>query len=350
MAKQALRNPQHQSSPGEAEKDPIEDALKLNKALIADSMIANTLAKSKAETVKAEADAVKAQAEARKAEGGADKGEGGADSGFKLKGSFNMGEFNFLELLNSQRAELQLLKTDAEKQAQSQAGISDDLRERLHAKDLEVLTTGFNYQFQMMNKVLESQGSKGSFMDQYNMTKELAGQIGFVAPGAQTSDLTTQLELKKMEFNQIMELRKMAREEKHSDRQFQLDIAKAEDERQQRKIDQDRAAKRDDMIAGAPALVGRAIGKALAEGGGEVAEGISGTPGKKGEYSVDVASGAVGKMDCPKPGCGEAIGIGPTARAAVCAKCGTRVQIKRTAGAEGGAESTAEVGAEAEEE
>lgn len=324
MARRAMSQ---SSSSQSDEEDPIAEARKIKRGLMADEIVEAELAKTKAEREESEAKAAKAKAEREKVESGeATKKE--PESGIKTKGEFDIGKFNIQEMLTKQTDELKELKKEAEQAASQQHAISEDLRERLHTKELEVQNTRFEAQMQILTKMIEANASRGSFMDQYNMTKDLATQIGFAAPGAQATDLQTTLELKKLDFEQTREMRRLAREDKAEERRWQLEVRRLDDERDGRKADQARQEKRDDMFAKTPAVFGAAIAKGIIDSGSGGSEAPDKSKAKA--YHVEAAQGDSGEVDCP--GCNQPIGIGPTARTAVCANCGTRLIVKRTGG------------------
>jgi len=322
MAQRALGSSQKDS---EEEKDPLEEAQKFTKQMAAQALIKSEVDKSAAAADKAKAEAEEAKAKAEKAKLGEAETK---EPAIKFKADVDLGKFNFQEMLQQQQQELRELKDKADVQAQAQAGISDDLREKLHTKEMEVLKTSFEAQIQMLGKMIEASASRGSFMEQYNAAMETAKTLGFNQPQV-AGDLTTQIELKKMEFEQVRELRRLSREEKSSDRQWQLDLRKLDDDRDFRRQEADRQRKRDEMFTNLPQSLGGAIAKGLVESEAE-GGGVS-TKGGRSTYNIEVPPNSGGEMDCPS--CGEVVGIGPTARTAICAKCGSKIQIVRKTGA-----------------
>ncbi len=326
MAGQALNQNQNPLKP-ESGGDPLEEAQKFTRQMAANALIENELAKSKAGVVEAEA---KAESAKKKAEGGGGTQEG--DGPLKVKGSVDLGTFNYQDLLKQQSDDLKALKTEADQSAANQAAISDDLRERLHAKEMEVLTTSFGAQMQVLTKMVESNASRGSFMDQYNGVMEMAKTIGLSQPQL-AGDVSQQMTLEKMKFDQNLELRKMAREEKRADRDFQRQLNVDAEEREDKKTEREQQAKRDDLIAKAPKVIGSAIAAGLlanqGNGGGVSEEAPAPAKAPEGEEPkhVEAGWGEGGEVECP--GCEQPIAIGPTARTAVCANCGERVPVKR---------------------
>jgi len=292
--------------------------------MMADELIETEVAKKRAEREKAEAEAAVARAQRAKVE----SGDSGTSGGIKITGNFDI-----FQLLAAQQSDLKQLKDEAEESASRQAGISDDLRERLHAKELDVMKTSFEAQMQTLTNLIASNASKGNFFEQYNQAKELATQLGYVAPGAATSDLQTTLALKKLEYEHGAEERRNRREERAEQRKWDLELRRLDDEREARRKKEDREAKRDEMFANAPAMVGGAIAKGLIDhqGTGGVANSTAPGSTKKARHSIQAGEGESGEAECAE--CSAPVAVGPTARSAVCANCGTKFSIKRVQGA-----------------
>ncbi len=317
MAGLAL-NQGRQSPPEGGEEDPIAAAQKITKEMIATDMISTEVKKKKAEVREAEAKADKATAEAARVVAG-ETGAKASDAAVKVTGNFDV-----QQMLSQQTTDLKTLTLEAQQQAATQAGISDDLRERLHAKEMEVLKTSFEAQIGMLGKMIEQNASRGSFMDQYNVTKEFATQLGFAAPGAGSSDIQTTLALKKMEFEETRANRRESREAKAEERRWQMGLRKLDDDREATREEQARQSKRDEMFANAPAMVGSAIAKGfMARGEPEAAA------GGKSRQVVEVGVGESGTVKCANKTCLQPVAIGPTAKTAICAGCETKYSIRR---------------------
>lgn len=342
------RMSQLHESPGHDGGDPLEEAQKFTKQMAAGAIIESEVAKAKASAEKATAEAEEAKVKTERARSGEDKTKERQDqSPVKVTGSVDLGHFNYQDILHQQQQDLKDLKKEADEQAGRQAVVSVELREKLHEKEMEVLKTSFGAQMQVLTKMIETNSSKGNFMEQYSAVVETAKTLGLSHPEA-AGDLHTQIELKKMEFNQAIELKKMAREEKRADREFQRQLNrdaddrdhqlnKYADDREEKKDERARQTRRDDMIAKTPQYIGGAIAQGLLaseEKGQMVTEEASlETPaeteaakGKKGRH-IDAGWGETGEVECP--GCSQPLAIGPTATVALCANCGQRVPIKR---------------------
>jgi len=158
--------------------------------------------------------------------------------------------------------------------------------------------------------------------------------LGFDKPSS-AGDLNTQIQLKKMEFDQTVQLRRLSREEKASERQWQLELRRLDDERAAKHQESAQAAKRDEMVAKAPELIGRAIAQGIMASGEGKAAASQPITSRKGDKShhVEAGQGEAGEVECP--GCGQPVAIAPTADKAICANCGSKYDIDRTAVAPG---------------
>jgi len=237
---------------------------------------------------------------------------------------------NYQEILQQQMAERDELRKQAEETAGRTQQENNDLREKLHDKEMEVMKTSFDAQMQVLTKMIEANASRGSFVEQYNTVIETAKTLGLNQPQL-AGDINSQIALKKMEFDQTAELRRMAREDKRADREFQRQLNRDAEGREASKAEQARQDRRDEMFNKAPQVIGGALAQGILanqRGGGRVTqEPPVETKPSKGKH-VEAGWGETGEVECP--GCNQPIAIGPTARTAVCANCGERVPIRRT--------------------
>jgi hypothetical protein len=304
-----------------------------------DDILAGIVNQSRAKAVKRqdeledlehEAKVSKLKGEIKKGDERDDGHDKGASSGFQVKGSVNLGDINPMEELREQMKERKELRQQAEEAAGRSQALSEDLRERLHASELKVLETGFNAQIQMLTDAIKQNASRGNFNEQIAAARAIAEELGYKrGEDVGTGDLNVQIRLKELEFNNSMALRKFDEESKDRDFQRKLDLQRLEDERSARKDDSARKEKQYEMIAKAPEAFGRAFAQGILESGGE-GETISSTPQKRGKVpGFEVGEGESGVADCPTCGTKGAVGIGPTARSAICGNCGQKFPIKR---------------------
>ncbi len=266
------------------------------------------LAKAKKETATSEA-AVEKSGERQEGSGG-----------IRLTGTIN-----YPEMLEKQIADRDNLRVEAEQAAANQQQISENLRERLHASELLVMKTGFEAQMQMLGKLIESNATKGGIVEQLTAARALAEEIGYQkgTPGGGSEMI--QVELKKLDFEQAIALRKLAKEDKAEERRWQMEIRRLDDEREVAKAKLAQEEKKMAFLNQAPNVLGAAIGRGIAEAGGIDAPATISRKAK--HYELPVPMGQGGNTNCPE--CQADVGVGPTARTAVCAKCETKISIKR---------------------
>jgi len=248
--------------------------------------------------------------------------------GFKITGGMNLGNIDYPAMLQKQIDERDELRRQAEESAGRQQQVSEELREKLHASEMEVLKTSFTAQMQLLTKMIESNASRGGFAEQLAAARETAKELGFSQGQPNGGSEMIQLELKKLDFEQAVALRRLNREEKESDKKWQLELRRLDDEREVRKAELARDAKKDEMFAKAPEVLGRAFGRAIVESGGDSGDITEQPQHPVGKMpGITAGIGQSGETECIK--CQQPVAVGATARKAVCANCGATYPIKR---------------------
>lgn len=258
------------------------------------------------------------------------------ESPFQVKGSIDLGHLDIQE----QGRKAQELAETTRKEAQER---ERELTAKLASSQKDLATSQMSAMMEKMS---------GQFV---GVIKEMNVKIDAVAKGADPSSISGYLDTleqlaQKMGYqrepagpaigdpNLAITLQKMKAEEADRERKWQLELkkfdfemkrmyAKDEADRGYHTVEMARQAKKDEMFASAPQMLGKAIAQGIMEGE------ESGAPimkeASKGGYQVTAVKGEIGEIDCPK--CKEIIMIGPTARKAVCASCGLSVGVVRTA-------------------
>ena len=261
-------------------------------------------------------------------------------SGFKFTGGIDMGQINYQELMQQQIKDQQVLRQEANEAAANQQQISESLRQRLHTSEMELIKSSFGAQMQMLNKTIEGNSSRGTFMQEYNGMMEVVKALGMGHPQA-SDNMSNQLEIKKMEFENTRELRRMQREDKQSDREFQRQLNRDTEDREDRKANQDNKRleaaaaiegerEKRNMFAAPFETVGMALAKGLLDSNGGVSADAGEQPRHKQKRStkrLEVDQGESGVTNCPE--CGEPVAFAPTARSAVCSSCDAVFPIDR---------------------
>jgi predicted RNA-binding Zn-ribbon protein involved in translation (DUF1610 family) len=249
---------------------------------------------------------------------------------FEVKGGVNLGNIDLDEERRRAAEELKLLKKEQDDNIRSLGAQNEDLRDRIHAKEIEILSLRFESQMTLLNKMIEQNASSGDFSKQLAAAKETAALLGFQQPlaGGGGRDMGLEIKLKEIEFNNTIQLKKFEEEAKDRDVQRKIDIQKMEDERQFKRQENERQAKRDEMFASFPEIFGRGIARGLAERAEASASGGSGSPvSRNPQPGIEAGVGEYGEANCAN--CGTVMAIGSTAAEVVCAKCGARYPIKR---------------------
>jgi len=253
-----------------------------------------------------------------------EKKEESSSGGFKITGGMNLGNIDYPAMLQKQIDERDELRKQAEDVAGRQQQISDELRERLHASEMQVLKTSFEAQMQILTKMIEANASKGGFTDQLTAAREIAKELGYERGAPSGGSEMIQIELKKLDFEHQVAMRRMGKEDKAEERRWQLDLRRLDDEREAKTAELALVRERNEMFAKAPEMIGTAVAKGLMASGGET-EGVP-TPKGVGQ-AITAAVGEGGEAECVQ--CHQPVAVGPTARMAVCAGCGAKYPIKR---------------------
>ena len=247
------------------------------------------------------------------------------NTGFKITGGVDMGHLDLAAERKEAHDELGRLKQEADDTARATGQENQLLRDKINEQNIKFLTLTFQAQMEQLTKMIDGNASKKSFIEQYTEALETATALGLGHPSAESSDMQTTLALKKLDFEQGIELKRLAREERSEGRRWQMELRRLDDEREVNREEQEYRRKNQELFASAPDVIGRVIASGLMQTGAGEATGAA-TKGKI-THHVEAGMGEGGETDCPS--CGEAVAIGPTARIAVCSKCNTKLSIKR---------------------
>ena len=267
-----------------------------------------------------------------------------AEPPFKIQGGINLGTID----LQQQQKDAQ----DREAKSRSEA----ETRERELRKKLEDTQ-------QELTETKTTAALKEMATQFGGLIKQLDTKIDGVRQGADPQGLITYFEQiealgQKMGWTKgtgnggidphfQIELERLKAEEAARGRQFELELKKFDFEvkRVNHKDEEELALKkeelavlkeRDQMIASAPKILGKAIGQAIVEGGGGGAETISADPRRQQapgaehvikQYEATAGEGEWGTIPCPD--CRKPVTVGPETTTAVCAACRSQIKIKR---------------------
>jgi hypothetical protein len=249
---------------------------------------------------------------------------------FGVTGEVNLGKIDLDEERKRASEELKILKKEQDEQLRTLGSINDELRERIHAKEMEALTYKFESQMNTLMKMIDDKSSRGDFTKQLEAAKETAALLGYQPNngGGGGRDIALELKLKEIEHNNLMQLRQFEEEAKDREIQRRIDLQKLEDDREFRKAEAERQAKRDEMFASFPEILGRGIARGLAERSTEQSPNPTGASlNRQPQPGIVAPIGEEGEANCGN--CGTVMWVGKKSTQAVCAKCGTRYPIQR---------------------
>lgn len=243
-----------------------------------------------------------------------------APGGFKTTGEIKMGVIDLQAERTQAVQELKELKKEQEEITKALGVENQQLRDRIHEQEMKVISTTFQ-------AALDRVEGKGSLADQLAGVRVMAKELGMAQPDIGAGDPALQVQMLQLQHA-----------EAQREREFQWQMQKdreAREDRKEERIDErsyrtaELAIQREktEMFAKAPEVLGRAIASGMMSSPESGGRGIASK--NKSGYHIEAGEGQGGEIECPNPGCKEPIGVGPTARAAVCATCGTRVSIKR---------------------
>lgn len=245
-------------------------------------------------------------------------------SGFKVTGGVNLGNIDLQADRQAAIQELKDLKKEQEETLKAVGQENQQLRDRIHQQEMKVIATTFEAALSTLKDKLDS---KGTITEQVAGIRAMAKELGMTQPDPGVSDPGLQIQMLQLQH-----------QEAQRQREFEWQMQKDREEREDRKEERlDKKAEvagqlqlqreKNEMFAKAPEIVGTAIGKAIADGGGE-ADRVATSPSSKGSIPIITAGvGEGGEVECGQ--CKQPVAVGPTARVAECAGCGAKYSIKR---------------------
>jgi len=304
-----------QRLPNEEEKDPIDEALAIKKKLAAGTIIDGEIAA--------------AQAKIDRAGSG-----GGGGTQFIVKGGVDIGTID----LQAERARNEQLLTEAKKEAEAAVRTTGQdnvqLREKIHDLEMAQLAINLEGKIQGLTQILEAKNvPQKTFIDQYKETMELVetmkSQMG-VQPGQMIAP-ELQIQILKLDHEHTLTIESLHDAREDSRRKWEIELRRIDDDRADKKAELDIKRQQNQSWGQGFEVVGKALAQGFMEGGGEGAvaqqPGAPRAPRGKKAYHIDVPLNQGGTANCPE--CNETVGIGPTAKKAVCPKCGVEIGLRR---------------------
>lgn len=243
--------------------------------------------------------------------------------GFKVTG-----QLNIMDLISRQVEDIKALKEKGDEQVVAMGRMNEDLRRDLEEKKDQL----HQFQLESIKSMIASSAPRGTIIDQYREFMNMASEFGLAPPEPQgAADLKITLELERMKFENSLRLREMDRRDREADREFQRMLKKDEFDMEIRREEIQEKRRQGEIFAQAPAIVGATFARAIMDSGDQpapITDRVNERVTSKPSYQLEAGLGEGGVIECPS-GCGSQVAIGPTARQAICAKCGAKMNIKR---------------------
>jgi len=268
---------------------------------------------------------------------------------FEVKGSLDLGNMNPAEAAKAaqDRADKQAEAKDKTiKEATDRAATAEA---NLQTEKVDGLRRDFGAQMATLTATIErlmtakdTRPLSEQFKEQFTAAKDIAASLG-LEKTTNGQDPMVAVELKKMEFAEAQKDREFKLKIAQDARDWEVRLIELKDNRdyQRAKLAQDE--RKNDMIAGFPAVIGSVLSKGTkARGGGQTVE--------EKAWKVVLSDGETNEFNCPTPGCGSRVGIGPTTEIAQCVKCQRQYPVERTAVPAGEAPASIEEPQPSEEE
>ena len=278
--------------------------------------------KNKAEVARARHD-YQAEEEAMKM-----LGRAAPEPAFQVKGSLDLGNMNPAEAATKAQDRADKLVEGKDKDIKEANERAATAETKLQEEKVEGLRRDFGAQMAVLTTTIEklitakdTRPLSEQFKEQFTTAKDIAESMG-LSKTTNGQDPMVAVELKKMEFAEAQKDREFKMRMAHEDREWQVRLIEIKDNReiQLAKLAQDE--RRNDMIAGFPAMIGGVLSKGSKAAAGAV---------QQQPLKVQLPEGETAEFDCPSPDCRAKVGIEATTEIAQCVKCGRQFPVERVA-------------------
>lgn len=249
------------------------------------------------------------------------------ESPFKVTGGIDFGNINITEQLTEAKQDAREAQTALGQRVDAAEARERESTERAHVAEKLIIQKELNARLDGLEKTIASGMNQKSLSTQLGEIRELASELGFSKPDPNqggSQDAAVRIQLMQLTMQEKREEREFKWQMRQDEKKWNIEMARLTDDRVFKQQEADRQKNRDDMIAGAPAMIGGAIAKGLMERGD-----MGGGGGGK-SHHIEAEAGQSGTVECVE--CTAPMAVGPTAKTAVCADCGTKFSIKRVKG------------------
>lgn len=257
------------------------------------------------------------------------------ESPFKVTGEFNLGKVDVQEQQRQAQEAATKAQEAADKKVEDERKRGDNLQSELYKERMDGLRRDFDTQFTQLNQTIEKLATAPKkderpiyeqFAEQFKALQEIAKQLGLEKTST-GEDANVTIELAKLNYQQAKEDREFKWKMKQDDKQFQLDMQRLQDQRENDRAKLAQEGRRIDMLASFPEQIGAAILQgAQARQQDKVASGAQRGGGQQ-SYHIELGEGEQAVTNCPY--CKADIGVGPTSTVAECVGCKSKFPIIR---------------------
>jgi hypothetical protein len=251
---------------------------------------------------------------------------------FKVTGGVNIGNIDLQEQQRLQREENEKVRRESQARIEKLEKDAADAREALNKANLDHMQQTLGGQLLELKQAIAG-GNRHNIMEELTAVETLATKLGFskTPPPATTFDTSSfhaQIELKRLEQEMQRENRRFQLEMKRDDRMWQLELAKLDAARAESAAKLEAEKRRWETIAAIPEQLGGAVAQGLiSRNAAGKAEQKVAAQAEEPPISVGAEPDAAAQFECPA--CHSIVGLGPTSKTAVCARCGQKFVIHR---------------------
>lgn len=253
---------------------------------------------------------------------------------FTIKGAVDLGTIDVQQQQRDAQAQADKVRTDKDAELKTEREHSAGLQDQLNKERTDSIRRDFDSKLTELNKTIEQLATAPKkddrplheqFKEQLTSLRELAQDLGLEKTST-GQDPMIALELAKLNFSQAREEREFKWKMRQDEKNFQLEIRKANDEREHNQGLLQAQARKDDMLASLPEQIGGAFARGI--------KGSSrgGAPQPVGQSRADPQAIRIGEGESGAIGCAECesmIEVAPTTTVAQCLGCNARYPIIR---------------------
>lgn len=253
----------------------------------------------------------------------------------RITGEISMGKFDLQETQRQARESEAAARKDAEERVEALRMKMDKVTEDLHATKMDAMQKEFNMKIDLLSKAIrEGQSSQPNFEDMLTKTEAMAEKLGYSKGTGATEDWNGRIAFARMEAELKRENLRIEQEMEKDRREWQIQLAKLNMEKEDKELARQAEEKRMAMFASLPQQFGAAVAKGMLARGekpaGQIAASPSPPPQPQQQPTIGVVEaneGESGSFPCNK--CGTDVGVGPTAEVTYCASCNKQYNVKR---------------------